>query len=239
MSDKKKYEVFYVGVGHGCYITDYYKKSIGFTWATSMKQAINNVRWRKKEEMKKLPWLISDSADMGFVEFKLVAEIIEEKEKKNMEEKKTEEMNWDSGLSATAPEMKLPPVGEYGFTIVEFEKTKSSTGKPMAKIKIKLDEDGWFYRIYDNLVITKTAEWKLIQFFECIGLKESGEVLEKMPWDKIIGAKGRVAIKHEIYNGNENCKVDYYITPTEATKAKSLVDSMVESISKELGGFDI
>lgn len=235
MSDKKKYEVFYVGEGFGCYATDYCKESIGFTWANSEKQAINNVRWRKKDELKDLPKFLEDSVGAGYVKFNFTAKLVEEKEKKIM----TEEMNWDSGLSATAPEMKLPPVGEYGFTIVEFEKTKSSTGKPMAKIKIKLDEDGWFYRIYDNLVITKTAEWKLIQFFECIGLKEPGEVLEKMPWDKIVGAKGRVAIKHEIYNGNENCKVDYYITPTEATKVKSLVDSMVKSISKELGGFDI
>ena len=59
--------------------------------------------------------------------------------------KKTEnaaEMDWDSGISADVGESNLPPVGEYGFTVTEFEKTISKSGKKMAKITLELDITG-------------------------------------------------------------------------------------------------
>lgn len=130
------------------------------------------------------------------------------------------EMDWDDGISAEASknEFNLPPVGEYGFIVDEFEKTFSKSGNKMAKINIKLDESGQYFHVYDYLVLSSNMAWKLAQFFECIGLKKKDEPLDRMPWDKVLGASGRVKIKHETYEGKESCKVAQYI-PSEASKA--------------------
>lgn len=129
------------------------------------------------------------------------------------------EMDWDSGISAeaTATEYEIPPVGEYGFTVIEFEKTVSKSGKKMAKINIQLDEAGRKTRIYDYLVLQESMAWKLASFFESLNLKQKGEPLTTMPWDKVLYAEGRVKIKHEIYEGEERCKVDRYLPCAAAT----------------------
>lgn len=134
------------------------------------------------------------------------------------------ELDWDSGISAEAKEQNLPPVGTYGFTVIEFERTFSkSSGKPMAKITLELDKEGQFWKVSDFLVLSANMEWKLITFFESVGLKKKGEPLAKMPWDKVLGSSGRVWIKHEPYEGKEYCKVDRYVV-SEAAKAPSKPD---------------
>lgn len=141
--------------------------------------------------------------------------------------KKTEnaaEMDWDSGISAEAGQANLPPVGEYGFTVVELEKTMSKTGKKMAKVVIELDQEAQFWKITDYLVLQENMAWKLAQFFESLGLKKKGEPLTSMPWNKVLNETGRVKIKHETYEGNENCKVDRYIT-TDAAQAPKAPDT--------------
>lgn len=136
------------------------------------------------------------------------------------DEMKNMDMDWDSPISAEASknEFNLPPVGEYGFTVDSFEKTFSKAGKKMAKVVLKLDKDAQYFHVYDYLVLTENMAWKLAQFFECLSLKKKGEPLDHMPWDKILGASGRVKIKHEEYNGTESCKVDRYIV-SEAAQA--------------------
>lgn len=134
------------------------------------------------------------------------------------------EMDWDSGISAEAGQANLPPVGEYGFTVVELEKTLSKTGKKMAKVVIELDREAQFWKITDYLVLQENMAWKLAQFFESLGLKKKGEPLTSMPWDKVLNESGRVKIKHETYEDNENCKVDRYIT-TDAAQAPKAPDT--------------
>lgn len=135
------------------------------------------------------------------------------------------EMDWDSPISAEASkgEFNLPPIGEYGFTVIEFEKTLSKAGKKMAKLNLELDESGQFFKVYDYLVLTANMEWKLATFFESVGLKKKGEPLTHMPWDKVLGSTGRLKLKHETYEGKENCKVERYIVP-DAAKAPTKPD---------------
>ena len=131
------------------------------------------------------------------------------------------EMDWDSGISAEASQANLPPVGEYGFTVIEFEKTQSKTGKKMAKVTLKLDESAQFWKVNDYLVLQDSMAWKLAQFFESLGLKKKGEPLTSMPWDKVLNETGRVRIKHETYEGKENCKVDRYVVTEAAQDPKA------------------
>ena len=134
------------------------------------------------------------------------------------EEKKiVEEQDWDSGLEAEYCDNNIPPVGEYGFQVIEFEKTTSKKGSKMAKLTIQLDkENGQNWKVTDYIVLTQA--WKCAQFFEALSLKKKGEPLDRMPWDKVLGASGRVKIKHELYNGEEYCKVDRYLI-SEAAQA--------------------
>lgn len=152
------------------------------------------------------------------------------------EDVKNMDMDWDSPISAEASnnEYNLPPVGEYGFTVETMEKTFSKAGKKMAKIVIKLDEEGQYFHVYDYLVLTDNMAWKLAQFFECLSLKKKGEALDRMPWDKVVGASGRVKIKHETYDGKDSCKVDKYLiseaaqaptAPKKASKKKAADES--------------
>ena len=133
------------------------------------------------------------------------------------------EMDWDSPIEAEVGASNLPPVGDYGFTVVEFEKAISKSGNKMAKVTLELDKEGQFWKVNDNLVLTDKTAWKLAQFFECLGLKQKGEKLAKMPWDKVLGASGRVKIKHEAYEGKDYCKVDQYLL-SEATQAPKAPD---------------
>lgn len=127
------------------------------------------------------------------------------------------EQDWDSGLEASYNDNNIPPVGDYGFTVIEFEKTISKKGSKMAKLTIQLDkENGQNWKVTDYIVLTQA--WKCAQFFESLSLKKKGEPLDRMPWDKVLGASGRVKIKHELYNAEEYCKVDKYLI-SEAAQA--------------------
>ena len=129
------------------------------------------------------------------------------------DENKNMELDWDSGIDANVGMEKdenwIPPVGEYGFTVIEFEKTFSKAGRKMAKLTLELDEDGSNWKITDYIVLTQA--WKCAQFFESLGMKKKGTALARMPWDKVLNAQGRVKIMHEPYNGKDYCKVDRYV----------------------------
>lgn len=131
-------------------------------------------------------------------------------------ENEVEELDWDSGIDADAgSEFTMPPAGEYGFTVTEFEKMFSRSGKRMARLTLELDAAGNHCRVNDYIVLTQA--WKLAKFFESLGFKKKGVPLAKMPWNQVVGACGKVKIMYEPYNGKEYVKVDKYI-PLEDTK---------------------
>lgn len=120
------------------------------------------------------------------------------------------ELDWDSGIPAETgkPENYIPEEGEYGFTVTEWEKTFSKAGNKMAKLTITL-EDQYHYKVTDYIVLTQA--WKCAQFFEALGFKKKGVALPRMPWDQIVGVPGKIAIRHEEYDGKVYCKVGEYI----------------------------
>ena len=133
------------------------------------------------------------------------------------------DFSWDSKVPAQVEEKKfsVPPIGEYNFIVTEVEKTFSqSSGNPM--LKVRLDLQGADGSVFDNLVLTDKAMFKVVTFLESIGLKEKGKELSLSigeAADKAVGLEGRCKIKHETYNGEARAKVDHYII-TEAKSAK-------------------
>lgn len=135
-----------------------------------------------------------------------------------------EDMNldWDSPISAEEKEFSIAPEGEYNFTVTSFERTMSSKGSKMAKLTLGIETDQGVLPIFDYLVLTTKMEWKLSQFFECIGLKEKGVPLKSMPWDKVMGSEGRarVVIEEHEYKGEmrKSNKIGKYL-PTSKKEA--------------------
>lgn len=72
---KRKYKVFLVGHGEGCYAKDFYRGLVGETWAVSPAKAISNIKYRLRQQGDRLPDDLGDSQDMGYVHFELEAEI--------------------------------------------------------------------------------------------------------------------------------------------------------------------
>lgn len=135
----------------------------------------------------------------------------------------SESYDWNSKVPAEAEqkEFSVPPIGDYNFMVMSAEKTFSSNGNPM--IKVRLDLQGADGSVFDNLVISDKMMWKLVTFFESIGLKKKGEELSLSigeAADKAVGLEGFCKIKHETYNGKLGAKVDKYLIP-DAKKAST------------------
>lgn len=123
--------------------------------------------------------------------------------------------DWNSTVPAQAEqkEFSVPPIGEYNFIVVSAEKTYSTSGNPM--IKVRLDLQGADGSVFDNLVLSDGMMWKLVSFFESVGLKKKGEELKCSigeASDKAVGLEGACKIKHETYNGKIQARVDKYLT---------------------------
>ncbi len=146
-----------------------------------------------------------------------------EQAKKRQAEVAEQALSWDSTLPAEVEEKEfsVPPIGEYNFLVVSVEKTYAkSSGNPM--LKVRLDLQGADGSVFDNLVISEKAMFKLVTFFESIGLKKKGEELSLSigdAADKAVGLEGFCKIKHETYNGEKRAKVDKYLIPTEKKAA--------------------
>lgn len=138
-----------------------------------------------------------------------------EQAKKRQAEVAEQALSWDSTLPAEVEEKEfsIPPIGEYNFIVVNVEKTYAkSSGNPM--LKVRLDLQGADGSVFDNLVISEKAMFKLVTFFESIGLKKKGEPISVGIGelaDRAVNCEGRCKIKHEEYNGKINAKVDKYI----------------------------
>lgn len=145
--------------------------------------------------------------------------------------------SWDSKMPSEVEqkEFSVPPIGEYNFIVVEVEKTFSkSSGNPM--LKVRLDLQGADGCVFDNLVLSDKAMFKVVTFFESIGLKKKGEELAMSigdAADKAAGMEGRCKIKHETYNGKVGAKVESYII-LDAKKAATAPEIKEDDLPFEI-----
>lgn len=114
-------------------------------------------------------------------------------------------MGWNDTITAEAKEYILLPVGTYQFIIKDnFVRSKTSgNGKlPVcnkADITLTINYEGKEVKVTTSLILHKSLEWKISQFFECIGMKQKG-VPFRPDWNGIIGKTGTVKISHREYN---------------------------------------
>ena len=104
--------------------------------------------------------------------------------------------------------------GIHTAKIASIELTQSQGGDDMLKITyeiIKGEDKGC--KVFDNIVLTEKALWKLKLLLQAIGMKADGKVA--LDLDKMEGKICDIDVIHEEYNGQLRAKV------SEVTKAGS------------------
>jgi len=127
----------------------------------------------------------------------------------------SEHLSWDGQIKNDGQD--LLPEGEYDFVVTKVDKTISqSSGAPMAVVTLQAyGPDDAVVTVYDYLVLTRAAEWKLSAFFRALGMKKHGEPFV-MNWDAVEGKTGRAEFyvdEFEKQDGSKakNNKVQRYL----------------------------
>ncbi|MCP4444908.1 MAG: DUF669 domain-containing protein [Myxococcales bacterium] len=96
-----------------------------------------------------------------------------------------------SSSDAKTPIENLTP-GRYGFEVIEASEVMAKSGNEMIKLNIKIANHP--NRVYDNLVFTERAFWKIDQFLVGTGanLSEGAEV--EVTADGVLGSIGIVEL---------------------------------------------
>lgn len=126
-------------------------------------------------------------------------------------------LSWDAEIEDTSDEFKVLQPGEYDFMVTkmdreQFDGSAKMPPCPKASIVLEVESEEGKSRVFDNLFLTQKSEWKIAQFFRCLGLIEKG-YKGRVPWDKVIGARGKCQLKVDSYNGKERNRVDSYLFP--------------------------
>lgn len=131
-------------------------------------------------------------------------------------------MEWDAYIEKES-EFVLLPEGDYDFTVTSFEKgwfdgSAKIEACNKAILELTINAPGLGSTVVkENILLSDKVEWKLCEFFRCIGQKQHGTGV-KMNWNKVQGAKGRAHLVINEYTGNDgnnykNNKVARYLDP--------------------------
>ena len=139
-------------------------------------------------------------------------------------------LDWEDEIQDDGQEFVILPEGDYDFRVSAMERGRSKgTGKipacNMAALTLTVDDGhGRKASCKTNILLYKTLEWKISQFFRSIGQKGEGEKV-KMDWNNVIGATGRAHFKPRKYTGKDGSEkeandVAYFIASEDAHPAK-------------------
>lgn len=133
----------------------------------------------------------------------------------------TRVFDWDDEIEKES-EFTLLNEGDYDFEIVNFERGNydgSDKIPPckMAIITFKVTDGKDSNNIMERYYLCGSMEWKLSELFKSVGLKKSGEKI-KMPWNKLIGSKGRCKVVVQEYDGRSYNRINKLYAPGAAKK---------------------
>lgn len=116
-------------------------------------------------------------------------------------------MDWNDSIEADGQGYILLPEGDYNFTVTNFERGRFPGGPKVpacnkATITVQVDTKDGIATVKFDLLLFRSLEWRISDFFRCIGQKKHGEKLT-MDWNKVIGSKGRAHFKQRSYTNNQ------------------------------------
>ena len=130
-------------------------------------------------------------------------------------------MDWGSEIENEGNAFTvLAEDAECTFRVTELEKSRSENKQcPMAVLHLELTAiDGTGKTtLKDYMILHRTAEWKLCEFFIAIGQRQHGQRLVPN-WGKVVGATGRCTVTVEPWKNNPekfSNKIKKYLEPTE------------------------
>ena len=131
-------------------------------------------------------------------------------------------LDWDDSIEHEGEDFVLLPAGEGTFEVMELEKgrCKYEGGCNMATLRLAVTTPAGTASMKENLILHSKLEWKLCQFFTCIGQRKHGEMLTPK-WNQVVGAKGRCKIKIENWINDkgekkQSNKIDKFLDPASA-----------------------
>lgn len=114
-------------------------------------------------------------------------------------------------------ELTLLPDGIYPFEAVAASEKTSQNGN--VKIELTLEVGPDKMKVYDNLVFTKAAGWRIDAFRLATGDIIKGNTEVTVEAEDCIGRKGMCSIVTETYGGRTRNKVDAYLLPNAAPQS--------------------
>ncbi len=137
------------------------------------------------------------------------------------------EIGWDEEISEERQDYEPLPPGVYTFKVHSMERARFAGSEKMGPCNMASldlvveDAEGKERHVFDSLYLHKKAEWKLSQFFLCIGQKKTGVPLTPN-WNEVPCSQGKVELIINSYtdkNGNpkKNNRVSKYL-PYEPKK---------------------
>ncbi len=94
--------------------------------------------------------------------------------------------------------------GEYQVEVVDAVETVSKSGHDMIELKLKTPQGSY---LYDFLVFTETAFWKIDAFRAATGEEVTPGQDVEIAGDDLIGRRGTARLSVEEYNGRKRNKV--------------------------------
>ena len=120
-----------------------------------------------------------------------------------------------------APEVQVPPEGDYDFGVDDAGEKESQKGNAMIELQLAITYNGTTVRVVDYLVFTQKAFWKIDHFRASTGEKLVEGEKVNLEAEDCIDRRGRCRLIVETYEGKSRNKVDDYLppaSPPESTK---------------------
>lgn len=119
-----------------------------------------------------------------------------------MNDELNREYDWNDEVENRSGFVDIPE-GEYDFIVDHYERAKVGgegkyAGQNMAIVYCNVQNGSEEAQLRTNLILNKRFDWKLSQFFICIGLMQDEEGARlKMNWNQVGGRRGRCKIEHK------------------------------------------
>lgn len=106
--------------------------------------------------------------------------------------------------------------GIHRARIYSIDETQSQGGDDMLKIAFEVTEGAdKGNRVFDNIVLTDKALWKLKSLLQTIGMKSDGKLAIDL--DSMVGKQLEINVTHEEYNGQLRARVAEFLKISSAS----------------------